>query len=100
EAQYDGFDPTGVAGVMGATAAAARIVGLPTEKTLHALALAFNRCSGSFQSNIDGSLAVRLIQGWVAQVAVECVELARAGLTGPHRFLTGTYGYLRLFGRS
>jgi 2-methylcitrate dehydratase PrpD len=98
EAQYNGLDPTGVAGLMAATAAAARIAGLTEEKTVHALALAFNRCGGSFQSNIDGSLAVRLIQGWVSQMAVECVELAQAGLTGPHRFLSGTYGYMRLFG--
>ena len=99
EAQYDGFDPTGVAGILGATAAAARIAGLSEDQTLHALALAFNRCGGSFQSNIDGSLAVRLIQGWVAQMAIECVELAGAGLTGPENFLTGTYGYAKLFGR-
>jgi 2-methylcitrate dehydratase PrpD len=99
EEQYDGFDPTGVAGVMGATAAAARVARLSDDETLHALALAFNRCGGSFQSNIDGSLAVRLIQGWVAQTAIECVQLAQAGMTGPHNFLGGTYGYMRLFGR-
>ncbi|CAN7571930.1 MmgE/PrpD family protein [Arthrobacter sp. LjRoot78] len=99
EEQYGGFDPTGVAGVMGATAAAARVARLSEDETLHALALAFNRCGGSFQSNIDGSLAVRLIQGWVAQIAIECVQLARAGLTGPRNFLGGTYGYMRLFGR-
>ena len=80
EATYDGFDPTGIAGVMGATATAARVVGLTEDQTLHALGLAFNRCAGSFQSNIDGSLAVRLIQGWVAEAAVQCVQLAQAAL--------------------
>jgi hypothetical protein len=30
---------------------------------LHALALAFNRCGGSFQSHVDGSLGVRITQG-------------------------------------
>lgn len=99
EEQYDGFDPTGIAGVMGATATAARVARLSEDQTLHALALAFNRCGGSFQSNIDGSLAVRLIQGWVAQTAIECVQLAGVGMTGPHNFLEGTYGYTRLYGR-
>jgi 2-methylcitrate dehydratase PrpD len=97
--QYDGFDPTGVAGVFAATAACARLLGLSAEQARNALALAFNRCGGSFQSNVDGSLAVRLIQGWVAESAVHCARLARAGFTGPRRFLGGEYGYLHLFGR-
>lgn len=99
EAEYDGLDPTGVAGVFAATAAAARILGLDAERTLHALALAFNRCGGSFQSNVDGSLAVRLIQGWVAETGVTCALLARAGLTGPQHFLDGVYGYLKLYAK-
>ena len=66
EAQYDGFDPTGIVVVFSAAAAASRILGLTTEQTLHALALAFNRCGGSFQSHVDGSLGVRIVQGWVA----------------------------------
>lgn len=99
EDAYNGFDPTGVAGVFGATAAAARILKLDDEQTLNALALAFNRCGGSFQSNVDGSLAVRLIQGWVAEEAITCVLLARQGLTGPVNFLDGVYGYIHLFAR-
>ena len=97
EELYDGFDPTGVAGVMGATAAAARVFGLDEMQTVHALGLAFNRCGGSFQSNIDGALAVRLIEGWIASVAIECVQFASVGLTGPIHFLGGTYGYAHLF---
>jgi 2-methylcitrate dehydratase PrpD len=99
EAMYDGFDPTGVSVVFGATAAAARILNLTSQQTLNALALAFNRCSGSFQSNIDGSLAVRVVQGWVAQTGIECAELALAGITGPRNFITGIYGYPHLYGR-
>lgn len=99
EADYDGFDPTGVAGVFAATAAAARVLGLDEAQMRDALALAFNRCGGSFQSNVDGSLAVRLIQGWVAESGVQCALLARTGLTGPANFLGGVYGYEHLFSR-
>lgn len=99
EAMYDGFDPTGVAIVFPATAAAARVLGLDEKQTLNALGLAFNRCGGSFQSNIDGTLAVRVIQGWVAAIGVECAQMARAGLTGPRNFLGGVYGYAHLYGR-
>lgn len=99
EQGYAGLDPTGVAGVFGATAAASRVLGLDAVQTRHALALAFNRCGGSFQSNIDGSLAVRMIQGWVAGDGVTCAQLAQAGLTGPVNFISGVYGYARLYAK-
>lgn len=99
EGDYDGFDPTGVAGVFAATAAAGRILNLDEAQMRNALALAFNRCGGSFQSNVDGSLAVRLIQGWVAESGVNCALFARSGLTGPAHFLGGVYGYEHLFSR-
>lgn len=99
ESQYDGFDPTGICVPFGAAAAAARLLGLDEAQTLHALALVFNRCGGSFQSHVDGSLGVRLTQGWVAQAAVECAQMARLGLTGPANFLAGSCGYAHLYGR-
>ena len=99
EAMYDGFDPTGVAAVFASTAAAARVLRLSARQTLNALGLALNRCGGSFQSNLDATLAVRVIEGWVAQSGLECAQLALAGITGPRNFLTGTYGYAHLFGR-
>ena len=99
EAQYNGFDPTGIAVVFSATAAAARILKLDAEQTVNALALAFNRCGGSFQSHVDGSLGVRVVQGWVAEAGVECAQMARRGITGPEHFLTGHYGYAHLYGR-
>jgi len=99
EAQYDGFDPTGICVVFGATAVAARLLRLTEPQVLHALALAFNRCSGSFQSHVDGSLGVRITQGWVAQAGVECAQMARLGITGPHNFLAGSCGYAHLYGR-
>ncbi|MEQ1806477.1 MAG: MmgE/PrpD family protein [Burkholderiaceae bacterium] len=99
EAQYAGFDPTGVVVVFAATAAAARILGLTPTQTLHALALAFNRCGGSFQSHVDGSLGVRMVQGWVAEAGVSCAQMAQRGVTGPVNFLSGHYGYAHLYGR-
>ena len=99
EATYDGFDPTGVCSVFAATVAAGRILQLNESEMWNALALAFNRSGGSFQCNIDGSLAVRVIQGWVSQTGMHCVQLAKLGITGPKNFLDGVYGYFHLFGR-
>lgn len=99
ESAYDGFDPTGVCSVFAATAVACKILRLDPGQTWNALALAFNRSGGSFQSNIDGSLAVRIIQGWVAQSGITCARFARSEITGPTNFLEGLYGYFHLFGR-
>ena len=99
EAQYDGFDPTGIVVVFSAAAAASRILHLTGEQTLHALALAFNRCGGSFQSHVDGSLGVRVVQGWVAEAGIECARMAQRGITGPINFLGGHYGFAHLYGR-
>lgn len=99
EDMYDGLDPTGVASVFAATAAAGSIVGLSEVQMRNALGLALNRCGGSFQSHVDGSLAVRLQQGLVAQSAIESVEYAAAGITGPVNFLEGVYGYTHLYAR-
>lgn len=99
EAAYDGFDPTGICVPFGATAAAARILGLGSKETWNALALAFNYCGGSFQSHIDGSLGVRFVQGRVAQTGVISARLASKRITGPQNFLDGVYGYFHLYGK-
>lgn len=96
---YDGFDPTGVCGVFASTVVASKLLGLSFEETWNALGLVLNRCGGSFQSNIDGSLAVRVIQGWVSQAGIICARLARLGVTGPKNFLEGIYGYFHLFAK-
>ena len=99
EAEYDGFDPTGVCVPFGSAAAVAKILGLSEEETWHALALAFCRCGGTFQSMVDGALSARVNQGWVAETGVTCARLAGRGITGPVNFLEGHYGYPHLFGR-
>ncbi len=99
EAGYDGLDPTGVVGVFGTTVIASRILKLNPEEMWNALALAFNRVGGSLQCNIDGSLAVRVIQGWVSQSGITCAQLARLGITGPQNFLEGVYGYFHLYAK-
>ncbi len=99
EGAYDGFDPTGICVIFGVVASASRILRLSSEQTWNALALAFNRCGGSFQSHIDGSLGVRFVQAWVAQNGLLCARLASRGITGPKNFIEGIYGYLHLYGK-
>ena len=98
ESAYDGFDPTGICVPFGAAAVASRLLGLDKEQTWNTLGIVFNRCGGTFQSNIDGTLSVRANQGWVAQDAITSARVAQRGFTGPRNFLNGIYGYLHLYG--
>ncbi len=97
--EYVGFDHTGVCTVMGTATVAARIMKLNGQQTLDTLGHAFNRSGGSFQSNVDGALSVRIIQGGAAQGGIVSAELGREGLNGPKNFIEGVYGYLHLYGR-
>ena len=99
EAGYDGLDPTGVVGVFATTVIASRILELDHKEMWNAMALAFNRAGGSLQANVDASLAVRVIQGWVSQSGITCARLARLGITGPENFLEGVYGYFHLYAK-
>ena len=99
ESAYDGFDPTGVCSIFATAAVAGKILHLNSQQMLDALALAFNKSGGSFQSNVDGSLAVRLIQGFVSQGGIICAQLAQRGITGPKNFLEGVYGYFHLYAK-
>ncbi len=96
---YDGFDPTGVCSIFASAAVASKILGLNRDQLWNALAIAFNKSGGSFQSNIEGALSVRLIQGFVAQGGILSAQLAEKGFTGPKDFLEGIYGYFHLFAR-
>jgi len=96
---YVGFDHTGVCTILGTAAVAGRILRLNSAQILDTLALAFNKSGGSFQSNVDGTLAIRAIQGFAAQGGVISAQLAQRGITGPKNFADGVYGYLHLYGR-
>lgn len=94
-----GFHPTGVCGVFGATAAAARLRGLDSERTVHALGLAGSMASGLLEFLADGSETKRLHPGWAAQAGLAAARLAAHGATGPATVFEGRFGlynaYLR-----
>lgn len=96
-ARLDGFDPTGACAIFAPAIAAGRILGLTEKQMANTLALTFNKAGSSFQSNVDASLAVRVIQGFVSQDSVICAQLAQRNITGPKNWLTGVWGYYHLF---
>lgn len=94
---YHGFDPVTTTVVFGATAAAGKILKLDEDQMCNALGFALNEAGGTFQSNIDGTLSVRINQGIAARNGVICAVLAQAGLSGVKNVFEGVYGYYHLF---
>ncbi|MDY6912285.1 MAG: MmgE/PrpD family protein [Chloroflexota bacterium] len=92
-----GFDPTGICMALGTAATAGKLMGLGEKQLQDALGLAFNQAGGSFQSNIDGALSVRMIQGFASHSGIISALLAQKGLTGTHNTIEGQYGFFNLF---
>ncbi len=80
-AHYEvGWHATGTLGVLGAAAAAAKLLGLSTECTAHALAIAASMSSG-IKANF-GTDCKPLHVGHAARCGLEAAALAKAGFTG------------------
>ncbi len=92
-----GWHPTTGFGCFAAAAVAGKIFGLTGEKMTQALGLAYVQLSGNTQSISDGALSKRLGPGFAARNGVLAAHLARAGLTGPWRFLEGESGLFAMY---
>jgi aconitate decarboxylase len=84
------------AGGLGATAALARLEGLDRDRVKDALGAVYAQTSGTLQPHVEGSPMLGLQIGFNARAALHAVDLAMAGIPGPHDVLDGQYGYLRL----
>ena len=85
------------AGVFGATAAVGKLADLDEVRLKNALGLAYAQNAGTMQSHVEGGPALALQMGFAAGAAVRAVDLAAAGLPGPHDVLEGPFGYFRLY---
>jgi len=95
---YYGFDSNVVA-VFGSAAIAGKLLDLNEEQMVHAMGIAFNQACGSFQSNIDGSIAVKVIQGSATRSGIVSAILAKKGITGAKNVLFGPFGWFQLYTR-
>jgi 2-methylcitrate dehydratase PrpD len=93
-----GFHTTSIAGVFGAAAAAARLLGLSAECTAHALGLAGSQAAGINEYLSNGSSAKAMHTGWSAHAGIVAARMAQAGMTGPMTVFEGRDGVLRTHG--
>jgi 2-methylcitrate dehydratase PrpD len=92
-----GFHPTGVAGVMGAAAAAARLLGADRARAAEAIGLAATRAAGLLVYKIDGDWSKRGQAGAAASGGIASARLACAGFRGPRAAIEGRYGLLQAY---
>jgi 2-methylcitrate dehydratase PrpD len=92
-----GWQPHAVFANFGATAVAAKLYGLDEDQTFHALAIALSHASGPTEYASTGGSIKRIHAGIAVRNGIEAAGLARAGITGPRRFLTGNRGLYRMF---
>lgn len=92
-----GWQPHAIFANFGAAAVAAKLYGLDEEQTFHALAIALSHASGPTEYASTGGSIKRVHAGIAVRNGIEAAELARAGITGPRRFLTGNRGLYRMF---
>jgi 2-methylcitrate dehydratase PrpD len=92
-----GWQPHSVFGNFGAAAIAAKLYGLTEGQTFHALAIALSHASGPTEYASTGGSIKRIHAGICVRNGIESAQLAKAGITGPRRFLTGNRGLYKLF---
>ena len=91
------FHNTPLAGVFGATAAAAVLRGLTVAETASALGIAGSHAGGLFEFLGDSAEVKRFHPGKAARDGVAAADLAAAGLTGPTTVLEGVDGYFAAY---
>jgi 2-methylcitrate dehydratase PrpD len=90
-----GWHPTATLGIFGATAAAARLLGLTAEQTVSALGIA-----SSFSSGIKGNFGTFMKSGQVGFAAsngVQAARLAQRGVVANPEVFTGGHSYPQVF---
>lgn len=98
KSHYDrGFHPTATAGVFGATAAGANLLGFTADELNNAFGINGSQAAGSMQFLENGSWNKRLHPGLAAHNAIFALQLARHGFTGSAAAIEGTYGFLRSY---
>lgn len=94
---HKGWYQTSIYGIMGAAAAAARLMKLDAEQTMHAFGIAANQACGTQLPNIERSLVKRYSSAFAAQGGVVAALLAARGITAAREAFEGRFGFYDLY---
>jgi 2-methylcitrate dehydratase PrpD len=85
------------AGIFGATAGVAKLLGFDRARLIDAWGLALAQASGSMQPHDEGLATLAVQIGFAARGAVVACDFAAAGIPGPRGVIDGEFGYLNLY---
>jgi 2-methylcitrate dehydratase PrpD len=94
-AHYRYFHTTGTVGTFGAAAAAAKLLRLTVDQTVHAFGTAGTQAAGLWEFIENGSMSKHLHAGKAAWNGVFSAIAAARGITGADTILEGRRGFLR-----
>jgi 2-methylcitrate dehydratase PrpD len=94
---HKGWYLTSVYGIFGATAAAAKLLGLNAPATAHAFGIALSQASATQLPNISRNLTKRFSSSFAAAAGVSSALLAGRGITAPREAFEGKFGFYRLY---
>ena len=92
-----GYHGSATVGVFGATAAAARVLGLSAEALEHAFGTALSESAGTGQFVVNGAWTKRFQVGNAAAGGLLAAALARRQFTGAAEALEGREGFFRVY---
>ena len=92
---YYFWHTTGTVGAIGAGTAAAKVLGLNAEQTLHCLGSAGTQAAGLWEFVKEGAMSKPLHTGKSSYAGVLSAYLAREGFTGATKILEGEKGFCR-----
>ena len=93
-----GFHGTSTCGVFGGAIAGGLLAGFDADELENLLGITLSQASGSLQYKINGAWTKRIHPGLAARDAILAVSLAKQGFRGAAEPLTGTYGFLEMYG--
>jgi len=91
---YDFWHTTGTCGIFGAAAAAAKLLKLSNEQTVHALGSAGTQSAGLWQFLDDGAMSKQLHTAHAAGAGILAAQLAQRGFTSARQIFEGRKGFL------
>jgi 2-methylcitrate dehydratase PrpD len=91
------FHSTPTTGAMGATAAAAKVLGLSAQQTEHAFGIALSNTAGNMQFHLNGAWTKRVQIGFASTAGITAAALAQQDYTGSAAALEGDHGFYRLY---
>lgn len=92
------FRATGVAGAVGAAAAAGKLLRLPPAGLMDALGYSAMFASGFGEGFLSGTMEVKFNVGWACRSGVSAARLAQLGGTASPLVFEGKSGFFRAFG--